>query len=78
MSKQAWANLRLKRDEELRKTDYTQLADAPVSSKEKKFYRDYREYLRNLPLCYNSETILKYKIMSYDEWLKKNRLGKYQ
>lgn len=37
------------RDQLLKDTDWTQLPDVPLDASEKKFYRKYREFLRNLP-----------------------------
>ena len=44
--------LRANRDEALRASDFTQLADAPLTSEEKAQYRVYRNYLRSLPSIY--------------------------
>lgn len=63
-----WDILRLKRDFILSSTDYTQLADCPLDSKTKQLYREYRQFLRNLTLNYNDESIDKAKVMSFDEW----------
>ena len=63
-----WEVLRLKRDFALAYTDYTQLADCPLSTKIKQLYREYRAFLRNLPLCYNDESIGKFKVMTFEEW----------
>jgi hypothetical protein len=63
-----WEVLRQKRDFVLSMTDYTQLADCPFSSKIKQLYREYRSFLRNLPLCYSDETIDKAKVMTFEEW----------
>lgn len=71
----AWKELRAKRDELLRNTDYTQLADAPIDSTTKRLYREYRAYLRKLPTSYNDEYIRQYKIETFKEW--KNRVHPY-
>lgn len=61
--------LRAERDVILKGLDYTQLADAPFSSMEKKHFREYRQYLRNLPQSHCDEyTICNYKIMNFVEW----------
>lgn len=44
--KEKQRSVRLKRDEYLLATDYTQLPDVPLSDKDKESYRQYREYLR--------------------------------
>lgn len=41
--------IRRERDKNLKNSDWTQLADAPLDSQEKKEYRKYREFLRELP-----------------------------
>jgi len=69
-----WKTLRHKRNIKLLETDYTQLADSPYSSDDKKKYREYREYLRNLPNNYNEGTIINFKVMSFKEW----KLWKYK
>ena len=45
----AWQALRQVRDEMLRKTDWTQLADAQLSLSMKNQYKVYRQSLRDLP-----------------------------
>lgn len=54
----------------LKETDYTQLADAPIESKDKKNYRDYRSYLRKVKSQHDSKTILKARVLSFEEWIK--------
>lgn len=63
-----WEVLREKRDFALAQTDYTQLADCSLSTKIKQLYREYRSFLRSLPLCYNDESINKAKVMTFEEW----------
>lgn len=63
-----WATLRYKRKLMLQDTDFTQLADSPISADVKKQYREYRKYLRDLPKSYNDNTITKFKVMSFDAW----------
>lgn len=43
------SDLRNKRDQLLRETDFTQLEDAPLTNEEKEAYRTYRQELRDLP-----------------------------
>ncbi len=45
----ALSDLRNKRDQLLRETDFTQLEDAPLNNEEKEAYRTYRQELRDLP-----------------------------
>jgi hypothetical protein len=60
--------LRENRNEALKNTDWTMLADAPIEMKERLEYRKYRQYLRDLPASYKSETIQNYKILTFSEW----------
>ena len=65
---ECWKKLREERDKILKSTDYTQLADAPISSEVKRLYREYRQYLRKLPNSYTDEYIAYYKVESFIEW----------
>lgn len=56
--------------DKLKESDFTQLADAPISTDIKKLYREYRQYLRGLPSQHNNITILKAKVPSFEIWLK--------
>lgn len=60
--------LRKERDLALKNSDWTQLADNPLSSDDRKLYRKYRFYLRNLPDMYKNNT-KGAKVMSYTEWI---------
>ena len=64
----AWKELRDRRNQILKDTDYTQLPDSPLNQDMKKLYRGYREYLRKLPSNYNDDYILNYKIETFKEW----------
>jgi hypothetical protein len=63
-----WEALRSDRNEALDATDWTQIADCALDSKVRQLYREYRQYLRNLPLSYNDSTIEQYKIMDFSTW----------
>lgn len=52
----------------LKECDWTQLADVKLGTEEKKLWRGYREYLRNLPSLHNDETIGNARICSFEEW----------
>lgn len=55
----------------LKETDWTQLSDTLLlKPKLKAIYREYRKYIRNVPKSYNNDTVLNYKIMNFEEWLK--------
>lgn len=51
----------------LKDTDWTQLADAPLDSNQKKLYRKYRQYLRDLPEGIQKST-LDMECMLFDKW----------
>ena len=57
------------RNQLLKDTDWTQLADVPLDTKQKKYYRKYRSYLRDLPKNVTSGK-LETKCMEYSEWEK--------
>jgi hypothetical protein len=63
-----WDTLRAKRDWMLKETDHSQLAYATFDSATKGKYREYRTYLRNLPLNFNEESIGSAIVMTFDEW----------
>ena len=51
----AQAGLRLLRDEALRASDWTQMADSPLSTADKTAWANYRTYLRDLPANTDSD-----------------------
>lgn len=59
--------IRLKRNEYLKETDWTQLPDSPFTSDQKHYYRKYRQYLRNLPRDIEDKK-LPMKLMDFEEW----------
>lgn len=63
-----WDFLRQDRKKALMETDWTQIADNQMDSKVRQMYREYRQYLRDLPLQYNDVSIDRYKVMSFEEW----------
>jgi hypothetical protein len=48
-----WDIIRGRRNEQLKETDWTQLADSPLSDEEKKTIATYRQSLRDLPQTYS-------------------------
>jgi len=56
------------RNIKLSSTDWTMLADAPLSGDNKKLYRDYRQYLRDIPDLWKREQINELKVMTFEEW----------
>lgn len=70
---QAYGNLRKDRDNMLRCTDFTQLADAPLNSEQKNNYREYRKFLRELPSKHNDSSILNAKVPTFEEFILNKR-----
>ena len=62
------AKIRDQRVQKLRDTDWTQLADSPLDTKQKMEYREYRQYIRDIPELFKRSQILELKVMSFDEW----------
>ena len=60
--------VRLERNRMLHMTDFSQLADVPLSNDEKKSYRQYRRYLRELPVLIERDQVLDFKVLTYEEW----------
>lgn len=63
-----WRKFRDARDKALAASDFSQLADAPFDSTTKAEYRQYRQYLRNLPSQHNNSSVWDAKVMSFSEW----------
>lgn len=67
--KQEMVDLRRKRDNFLKDTDWTQsVTDSPLNPEKKKDYRLYRKYLRQLPVLIESKQVLDKEVMSFEEW----------
>lgn len=49
MSDFAWGKLRIDRNTKLKASDWTQMADAPLTEEQKQSWRTYRQALRDLP-----------------------------
>tara|TARA_B100001287_G_C22685498_1_gene533243 strand:- start:6264 stop:6503 length:240 start_codon:yes stop_codon:yes gene_type:complete len=65
----AMRGLRLLRDEALHSSDWTQMADSPLSAEDKTAWANYRTYLRDLPASTNSEQALSFEgIQSFADW----------
>lgn len=64
----AWKSLRDKRDKFLTKTDFTQVADSPLSSEMRSKYIAYRQYLRDLPSMHNDSSVWDAVIPTFEEW----------
>jgi hypothetical protein len=65
---QKWTAFRADRDAKLAACDFTQLADAPLTSAEKTEYRNYRTYLRGAPNLHNDTTILTATVKTFEEY----------
>lgn len=68
IKKDPWIHIRTERNSLLHNTDWTQLADAPIESKTKKLYREYRKYLRDLPILYPK--VSKVNIVNFKDFTK--------
>jgi len=51
-----WDKMRSKRDDLLARTDWTQMADSPLSVAQKTAWATYRQALRDLPTTYSEAT----------------------
>ena len=58
------------RNELLSDTDYTQIADAPLTSQEKQEYREYRKYLRLYPKLWKHRMLKTETVMTKKDWEK--------
>lgn len=54
----------------LNSTMWSMLPDAPLSQNGKKLYREYRQYLRDIPELWDNKQIKELEVMSFDEWRK--------
>ena len=60
--------LRTARQKVLDKTDWTQIADAQLTTDERTKYREYRQYLRDLPTQYNNSSVYNWNLKTFEEW----------
>lgn len=60
---------REERNSILRSTDIYMLSDYPISESEKELYKNYRQYLRDIPQSISFPTI---EIKSFNDWLLEN------
>lgn len=64
------SQLREERDEILRNTDWLFMSDVDVETKYRKYYKEYRQYLRNITKTVgNSES---FKFSNLEHWLRMN------
>lgn len=61
-------DMKVIRDKKLFETDFTQLADAPLTSEQKGEYRNYRQHLRDLPQKIANQQKLDYVVPTFAEW----------
>ena len=65
----AMRGLRMLRDEALSASDWTQMADSPLSTEDKTAWANYRTYLRDLPANTDSDGALAFEgIQSFADW----------
>lgn len=75
---QYWHLLRTIRNKYLSETDKFMLADFPIDTKTRAHYREYRQYLRDLPKMYTENAIHTQKVKNFQEWKDwKNSHGEY-
>ena len=60
-------NKRYERDSMLKATDVYMLPDFPISDEERELYKQYRQYLRDLPA---SEGFPDVEVLAFEEWNK--------
>lgn len=65
------ALLRKNRNEVLSITDFTQIADCPISPEIKKLFREYREYLRDFTRGVTLESVRNIKLQNFHEFYRK-------
>lgn len=68
-----WMLFRKKRNVKLLETDWSQLSDCNLTVDERKEYRSYRSYLRDLPKLHNDSSIITAKVYSFEDWKKGKR-----
>jgi sulfatase maturation enzyme AslB (radical SAM superfamily) len=57
-------------EEAINKSNWSMLPDAPLSQEGRKLYRDYRQYLRDIPELWERQQIKKIEVMTFEQWLK--------
>jgi hypothetical protein len=70
---EVWERFRATRLEALKLTDWSQLADVQMSQDLRKQYRNYRQYLRDLPKMHNDHTVLTAKVYDFNDFLNGKR-----
>ena len=60
--------VRIERDRMLALSDFSQLPDVPLTNGEKKAYRQYRRYLRELPVLIERGQVTEFKVMDFKAW----------
>lgn len=66
----------VKRLQYLQQTDWTQLADVPLTTTQRNEYREYRQYLRDHFEVYERKQILQIQPLSFSEWQNKKPIYK--
>lgn len=62
------SNLKVDAFKQLRNTDWTQVADEPISQDLRKEYREYRRYLRNIDRLWINEQLKEPRVLPFKEW----------
>lgn len=62
--------IRIERDRMLSLSDFSQIADVPLTQDERKAYRQYRRYLRELPVLIQRGQVVDMRVMDFRDWRK--------
>ena len=64
-------SLRVKRNKLLRNSDWVFLPDVKLENNARKYYKEYRQYLRDLPKKNTqAKTLEEFSFLSFEEWLR--------
>lgn len=64
-----WDRFREERNQLLKQSDWTQIADVPMNTETRGIWRKYRDYLRYSPKAYNDNTITIAKPLTFDQYV---------
>lgn len=64
------SQLRKERDKILKNTDWLFISDVDIDTKHRKFYKEYRHYLRNLTKTIGKAEVFNFE--KFDHWLRRN------
>lgn len=64
-----WDRFREERNQLLKQSDWTQIADVPMNTEERTTWRQYRNYLRSSTTLYNNDAILTAKPLNFEQFI---------